>query len=34
MELELGSKTDDVIKTLKVVKNAMPKIELVLEKLD
>ena len=34
MESESGSETDDVVATLGVVKKVMPKIELVLEKLD
>ena len=34
METESGSETDDVVATLEVVKKVMPKIELVLEKLD
>jgi len=34
MESESGSETDDVVAALKVVKKVMPKIELVLEKLD
>ena len=34
MESESGSETDDVVATLWVVKKVMPKIELVLEKLD
>ena len=34
MESESGSETDDVVATLEVVKKIMPKIKLVLEKLD
>ena len=34
MESESGSETDDVVATLEVVKKVMPKIEVVLEKLD
>ena len=34
MESESGSETDDVVAALEVVKKVMPKIELVLEKLD
>ena len=34
MESESESETDDVVATLEVVKKVMPKIELVLEKLD
>ena len=34
MESESGSETDDVVVTLEVVKKVMPKIDLVLEKLD